>query len=77
MNLKFIIHIVFFIICGTIQSAIIDIIDNYSPESKYNDYYYFKSYKIPKTMMSFKTNAESFRNSPIEYAFDDDFDTYW
>ena len=76
MNLKFIIHILFLIIFDKIKSATIKIIDNYS-EEKYNDYYYLKSYKIPKTMMRFRTNTESFWINPIEYAFDDDFDAYW
>ena len=77
MNLKFIIHILFLIIFDNIKSATIEILDNNSPDEKYNDYYYLKSYKIPKTMMRFRTNAESFWFNPIERAFDDDFDTYW
>ena len=60
MYIKYNINILFFLIFEKIKSALIEIIDNNSLESKYNDYYYFKSYKIPKSMMSFKTNAESF-----------------
>lgn len=47
------------------------------PSSKYNDYRYINSYKIPNNLMSFYSSGGEKYNHNLINAFDGDFNTYW
>ena len=77
MNIRIIAYIIFSLILVKIKSGIADIIDNNYSKSKYNDYYYLNLYKIPLSMMSFKSNGNYVVSNSLQLAFDGDFNTHW
>ena len=77
MNIRIIAYIIFLLFLVEIKSGIVDIIDNNYSKSKYNDYYYLNLYKIPLSMMSFKSNGNYVVSNSLQLAFDGDFNTHW
>ena len=77
MDKLIIIYFIFFILFVKIKSGNVQIIDNTPSESKYNDYYYLSTYRIPIEKMRYKSNGSDLSIHPLRNAFDDDFNTYW
>ena len=59
------------------SSIIIKEIKDNLLESKYKDDYYIKAYKIPQSLITFTTNGERIYKRILDYAFDDDYETFW
>jgi hypothetical protein len=59
------------------SSIIIKEIEDNLLESKYKNDYYIKAYKIPQSMITFSTNGEKIFRRILDYAFDDDYETFW
>ena len=67
-----------FLILGEIYSGSVNEIDDKIFNSKYNNEDYLNFYKIPSSIIRFSNNGGNsavFRK--IEFAFDEDFSTYW
>ena len=77
MDKKIFICFIYLILFMKIKSGKVQIIDNTSSESKYNDYYYLNTYRIPFVKMKYKSNGSDLSIHPLKNAFDDDFNTYW
>ena len=61
----------------SIKSGTVNIIQNDDLTSKYNDYYYLHSYRIPIKPSNCNTNSNSIFLHYLSDSFDENFDTYW
>jgi len=60
-----------------IKSGIVKEINENFLESKYSNSEYINGYKIPNSIMSFKSNGGSVNIHDLSNAFDEDFNTNW
>ena len=74
MNIRIILFLIF-IIYKPINAGIVKEIDDNLLE--YNNIDYINAYKIPNSIMSFKSNGSSKPRQDLSFAFDDNFKTYW
>ena len=76
MKNKIVNFILFVIILENIKTGYVEVIDK-NEKTKYNNWNYLKVYKIPNSMMDFKSNGDEMYNHDLLYAFDEDFETFW
>ena len=68
---------ILFLLFTTINSGNVKIITDDDLTSKYKDYYYLHSYRIPIKMNNLNTNSIARNSHYLSYLIDEDFDTYW